>query len=255
MNLSGKRVLVTRARNQAAALARLLEAQGAEVILVPTIEIVPPQSYQPLDKALHKIQSYDWLILTSVNGVQALKKRMDKLDVDSGMLRRLKVVAIGPATRDALEALGVRVDVMPDEYKAESVVSALEGRVSGKTVLLVRAKVARDVIPQRLREAGATVDVAEAYETVLPSTSRRRLAEALNGRNRPHIITFTSSSTARNFVSLLPQGQSPKVLLEGVRLASIGPVTSATLREVGLWVDMEAKEFTMPGLVGAILAQ
>jgi uroporphyrinogen-III synthase len=255
MTLAGRRVLVTRAREQAGPLARLLEARGAEVILVPTIEIVPPQSFQPLDKALQKIHGYDWLILTSVNGVQALKKRMDRLDLDSGLLRRLKVAAIGPATRDALEALGIRVELVPDEYVAESIVAALRDRVPGQSVLLVRAKVARDVIPQRLREAGAQVDVVEAYATVLPSASRSRLGDLLQGPRRPHIITFTSSSTARNFISLLPPGKSPKVLLEGMTLASIGPVTSQTLREVGLWVDVEAKEFTIPGLVQALTTE
>ena len=251
--LEGKRVLVTRSLPQAPALAKLLEARGAIPILIPTIEIVPPQSFQPLDKALAKIQAYDWLILTSVNGVQALQKRMDRLDVDAGLLRRLKVCAIGPATRAELERrIGLKVDVMPEEYVAEAVVSALRGQIREKRVLLVRAKVARDVIPKELRAAGAEVDVAEAYQTVTPVNSAAKLKTVLEGEDRPHAVTFTSSSTAKNFVSLLPKNASPKELLQGIKLASIGPVTSQTLREVGLLVDAEASTYTMEGLVEAL---
>jgi len=247
------RVLITRSRDQAPALAKLFEAAGAEVISIPTIEIVPPQSFQPLDKALKKIQSYDWLILTSVNGVRALEKRMEKSDLDAGLLRRLKVAAIGPATKSAAEALGLKVQLVPEEYVAEAVVKALRQEVRGKNVLLMRAKIARDVIPQELRKAGATVDVVEAYETVVPVNAGDRIAAVLSGDERPDVITFTSSSTARNFVSLLPRNKSPRELLAGVRLASIGPVTSATLKEIGLWVDVEAMVYTMEGLVAAVM--
>jgi uroporphyrinogen-III synthase len=251
--LRGKRILVTRALPQAPALAKLLEAHGAIPILIPTIEIVPPQSFQPLDKALAKVHSYDWLVLTSVNGVQALRKRMEKLDVDPGLLRRLELCAIGPATRAEIESrLGLQVAVMPEEYVAEAVVAALKGKISGKKVLLVRAKVARDVIPRELRAAGAEVDVAEAYQTIIPVNSAAKLKASLEGAERPHAVTFTSSSTAKNFVSLLPKNASPKELLPGTKLASMGPVTSTTLREVGLWVDAEAREYTMEGLVVAL---
>src|SRR3954471_6310697 len=143
MSLAGKRILITRAREQAPALARLLEASGAIAVQIPTIEIVPPQSLQPLDKALHKIQSYDWLILTSVNGVSALRKRMEKAGMASGLLRQLQICAIGPATKAEIEKqLGLSVAVVPEEYVAESVVKALRGKVQKKNVLLVRAKVA-----------------------------------------------------------------------------------------------------------------
>ncbi len=143
------------------------------------------------------------------------------------------------------------MDVVPKEYVAESVVRSLRRRVKGKRVLLVRAKVARDVIPRELRKAGAHVDVVEAYETVVPKSSRTRLRSVLgNPRRAPHVITFTSSSTVRNFVALVGPR---KAKFDGIRLASIGPVTSSTLRELGLRVDIEAKEFTIPGLVEAIL--
>lgn len=250
--LAGKRIVITRALPQAPALASLLEEKGATAVMIPAIEIVPPQSFQPLDKALKKIQSYDWLILTSVNGVTALRKRMEKAGIDSGLLRPIRICAIGPATQSEIEKqLGLNVAVVPEEYIAESVVAALRGQVAGQNVLLVRAKVARDVIPNELRKAGAEVDVAEAYDTILPVNSAAKLQELLEG-GRPDAVTFTSSSTARNFVALLPQGKSPKDLLSGIALASIGPVTSRTLREVGLRVDVEAGTYTMEGLVAAL---
>jgi uroporphyrinogen-III synthase len=250
--LAGKRIVITRALPQAPALATLLEAKGATAIVIPAIEIVPPQSFQPLDKALKKIQSYDWLILTSVNGVTALRKRMDKAGMDAGLLRPMRICAIGPATKAEIEKqLGLKVAVMPEEYVAESVVAALRKQVAGQNILLVRAKVARDVIPKELRKAGAEVDVAEAYETTLPVNSATKLQELLEGK-RADAVTFTSSSTARNFVALLPKNQSPKELLQGIALASIGPVTSETLREVGLWIDVEADTYTMEGLVAGL---
>jgi uroporphyrinogen-III synthase len=145
--------------------------------------------------------------------------------------------------------------LVPKEYVAESVVSSLKTKVNRKRVLLVRAKVARDVIPRDLRRAGAHVDVVEAYETVVPQTSRVRLRTALgNPRRRPHVITFTSSSSVRNFVELLGRGAMRNyTALNGIQSASIGPVTSATLRQFGLSVDIEAREFTIPGLVEAIV--
>jgi uroporphyrinogen-III synthase len=167
----------------------------------------------------------------------------------------LRIAAIGPATKKAIEQRGMKVDVVPKEYVAESVVKSLKSKVKGKSVLLVRAKVARDVIPTELRKAGAQVDVVEAYETVVPESSRTRLRAALNNpRKRPHVVTFTSSSTVKNFVELLggTRKQRHKQLAE-IRMASIGPVTSATLRELDLPVDIAAEEFTIPGLVAAIV--
>lgn len=247
--LAGKRVLTTRARKQAGGLAVLLRNEGATVQTIPCIEIRPPRSHRPLDEALRGLQRYDWLVLTSVNGVEAMFARARRLRVKPAALRRLNVAAIGPATKRALEERGLHVAVMPREYVAESVVRALRSKVRGKRVLLVRAKVARDVIPRQLRRAGAQVDVVEAYETVVPRDSARRLKTALAG-TRPGVITFTSSSTVRNFVALVDD----KKKLRGIALASIGPVTSATLRELGLKPAIEAEEYTMAGLVKAIVA-
>lgn len=286
-SLARVRVLVGRARHQAGALSAELRKLGADVIEIPFIEIRKPRSFQPLDGALRNLGGYDWLILTSVNGVDAMWERMGKLGIVTDGTSGLKpllvedglrgaevplfhsVAAIGPATRKAIEQRGVRVDVVPKEYVAESVVRSLRKRVKGKRVLLVRAKVARDVIPRELRKAGAMVDVVEAYETVVPASSRVRLRAVFkNSSKRPHVVTFTSSSTVRNFVALIGSRLASSMLTarrgrgrprhtgllhtDPVLTASIGPVTSSTLREFGLPVDIRAKEFTIPGLVAAI---
>jgi uroporphyrinogen-III synthase len=257
--LSGVRVLVGRARHQASALSAGLRDLGAEVLEIPFIEIRKPRSYKALDAALKQLSEYDWLILTSVNGVDALWERTRKLHLGRKPIRHLKIAAIGPATRQAIEQHGVKVSIVPKEYVAESVVASLRRKVKGKRVLLARAKVARDVIPRELRRLGARVDVVEAYETVVPQASRQRLRAALASQNRrPDWITFTSSSTVRNFVALLGEnrGRVGRDHMSNednrVRLASIGPVTSSTLRELGLPVDVEAAEYTIPGLIKAI---
>jgi uroporphyrinogen-III synthase len=278
--LSGVRVLVGRAKHQAGALSTELRKLGAQVLEIPFIEIRKPRSFKPLDEALKSLDAYDWLILTSVNGVEAMWNRIEKTQLQqpktrqeqptrqpeqpwksgpSGPRLRAKssralapvprIAAIGPATKKAIEQRGLTVDVVPKEYVAESVVRSLKAKVKGKRVLLVRAKVARDVIPRELRKAGAHVDVVEAYETVVPQSSRRKLQNALrNESKRPHVVTFTSSSTVKNFIALVGK----RANLKGIQMASIGPVTSATLRELGLTVDIAAREFTIPGLITAI---
>ncbi|MGA8313476.1 MAG: uroporphyrinogen-III synthase [Terriglobales bacterium] len=254
--LSGLRVLVGRARHQASALSSGLRELGAEILEIPFIEIRPPQSYEPLDSALKNLPEYDWVILTSVNGVEAVWGRMRRLRLERKTLHHLQVAAIGPATRQAIEQHGVKVNVVPREYVAESVVTSLRRKVKGKRVLLARARVARDVIPRELRKLGARVDVVEAYETVVPRSSRQRLRRVLKSpKLRPDVIAFTSSSTVKNFVALLEKnrGRGRPRQTDGVRLASIGPVTSSTLRGLGLRVDVEARKYTIPGLVDAIV--
>ncbi len=254
-SLAGRRVLITRARSQARALSSLLRRHGATVLEIPAIEFRPPRSYRPLDRALRAAGRYDWLILTSVNGVDALFARLRRLRLAPRHLARLRIAAIGPATRDRIRQHGLKVSVMPREYVAEAVVARLRRKVKGKRVLLVRAKVARDVLPAELRRAGARVDVIEAYQTVVPARSRLRLRAVLRDpQRRPHVITFTSSSTARNFLDLVGRGRDVCRLLQGIAIASIGPVTSATLRELGLPPTVQARHYTIPGLVAAILS-
>jgi uroporphyrinogen-III synthase len=259
--LSGLRILVGRARHQASALSSGLRELGAAVIEIPFIEIRKPRSYKPLDSALKNLPDYDWLILTSVNGVEAVWQRLRKLRLTKMQLKHLKVAAIGPATKKAIEKRGIEVNVVPEEYVAESVVESLRNQIAGKRVLLARAKVARDVIPRELRKLGAKIDVVEAYETVIPQSSRTRLRAILkDAKRRPDVITFTSSSTVRNFVTLLgtnvwrgrPRPRKASSI-DGIRLASIGPITSSTLREQGLPVDVEATEYTIPGLIKALV--
>jgi len=287
--LTGLRVLVGRARHPASALSSGLKDLGADVIEIPFIEIRKPHSYKPLDSALKQIDKYDWLILTSVNGVDALAARMKKLHINPSALSHLQIAAIGPATRAAIENRGLKVAVVPDQYVAESVVKSLRRKMKGKRVLLARAKVARDVIPRELRRLGAKVDLVEAYETVIPTSSRKRLSLLMGDeKRRPHVVCFTSSSSVRNFAQLLgssrsrseratskarsggtianspalqrrvsPRQESSPVgtagILAGIKFASIGPITSSTLREFGLPVHIEAKEYTIPGLIRAIV--
>jgi uroporphyrinogen-III synthase len=250
--LAPLRILVGRARHQADALSSGLRELGATVIELPFIEIRKPRSYKPLDSAIQNLGNYDWLILTSVNGVEAFWDRLKKVRRSKENLRYLKIAAIGPATCKAIEKRGLEVDVVPDKYIAESVVKSLRKQVAGKRILLARAKVARDVIPRELRQLGAKLDVVEAYETVVPQASRTKLRKVLQDpKLRPHVITFTSSSTVKNFVAL-----SGKTVWQNgprPRLASIGPVTSSTLRELDLPVDIEAREYTIPGIIQAIV--
>jgi uroporphyrinogen-III synthase len=250
--MHGWRVLVTRASGQAHGLSGPLRDLGAEVVEIPTIEISPPESYAALDHALLKIDHYDTLILTSVNGVEALFYRYNRMGLPVVDMQHLLVVAIGPATAAAIQSEGLSVSIVPEKYIAESVVEALRGKLfKNSRVLLVRAKVARDVLPDELRKGGAQVDVIEAYETKVPADAKDKLEQLFADRAaRPHIITFTSSSTANNFVSLL--GENARMLLDGVILASIGPVTSDTLKKCGFPAAIEASEYTMQGLVDAI---
>ena len=239
--LFGKRIVVTRAREQAGELSASLEALGAGVTEIPTIEILPAADPAPLDHAIAGLVSYDWLIFTSANGVRFFLERLDRSAADLRSLRA-RICAIGPATRAAVEALHLKVDLMGGEYVAESLLEAFGGQdLAGKRVLLPRAAVARDLIPAALARRGATVDVVEAYRTVAPAA----------GREFPpgvDAVTFTSSSTARNFVSMFGRD-----VLRGVKAVSIGPITSSTARECGIEVAAEAKPFTTAGLVDALL--
>jgi len=250
--LAGKRIVITRAHRQADGLSSLLKQFGAEVLEAPVIEIREPDSYDALDTALKEVLQYDWLILTSVNGVEALFSRLEPLGLSVDSLQHLKIAAIGPATEERIQDHGLVVDIVPQHYVAEEVVRALRKLVKGERVLLVRAKIARDVIPDELRAAGAHVHVAEAYQSVIPEDAKARMQQVFAERPLPDAITFTSSSTVQNFLSLVV-GTDVPAKLSHVKFASIGPVTSHTLREYGLRVDVEADEYTMEGLTQALV--
>ncbi len=246
--LFGRRIVVTRAREQADALGAKLRSLGAEVKEMPTIEIVPASDSAPLDRAIAELQTYDWLIFTSVNGVRFFLERLDRSHQDLRVLRA-RICAIGDATKQAVAALHLKVDLMGEEYLAESLVEALsEFDLAGKRVLLPRAAVARDVLPRTLRERGACVDVVEAYRTMVPESAATQAAQIFGGSRKPDWITFTSSSTVQNFV----QAAGVKAL-EGVKVASIGPVTTATAKKLGLAVTVEASPYTTDGLVAGIV--
>ena len=247
--LFGQRIVVTRPREQAATLTGRLRALGAEAISLPTIEIRPPDDWAPLDQAIAQLDTYDWLIFTSVNGVNNFIQRLDRGPNDLRRLRA-KICAIGPATAQAIEALHLKVDLLPAEYVAESLLDAFAGGdLKAKRILLPRALVARDVIPKELEKRGAQVNVVPAYQTVVPENAARRAERLFSALPKPDWITFSSSSTVRNFLSLCP-----KENLAGVRVASIGPITSATARDLGLTVDFEAERYAIDGLVEAILS-
>lgn len=247
--LAGRRIVITRAREQAAGLAACLKELGAEVIDLPAIGIRPAADYSPLDRAIARLESYDWVLFTSANGVRYFIERLDASGRDLRSLRA-RLCAIGPATRGALQALHLKVDLMPREYVAESLVEAFAAHdLAGKRILLPRAAVARDLVPAELAKRGAQVDVVEAYRTVIPEETREQ-AGAIFSARKPDWITFTSSSTVTNFVEA-----AGAAALQGVRVASIGPVTSATARKLGIAVAVEAAKFTADGLVEAILEQ
>jgi uroporphyrinogen-III synthase len=248
--LAGKRILITRARHQAGRLAEALEEQGAEVLRLPTIEIIPPESYAHLDAVLEVIDGFDWLIVTSANGVAALEDRLRFMNIPLARLEHLHIAAIGPATATALGRVGLRVTVMPEQYVAEAVVALLQEKVRGKNVLLVRAAVARDVIPEELRKGGADIHVVEAYRTVIPADSLVQVRGLFGeGKPLPDAVTFTSSSTANNFFALLAAAEIE--LPVGLCAVSIGPVTTRTLRQHHWEPACEAIKSDIPGMVEA----
>jgi uroporphyrinogen III methyltransferase/synthase len=247
--LFGTRIVVTRAKGQADALAGRLRSLGAGVVEIPTIEIQPAADYAPLDRAIAELAGYDWLIFTSVNGVRFFVERLDRSAVDLRALRA-KICAIGPATRAAVEALHLKVDLMGKEYVAEGLLEAFAAHdLAGARVLLPRAAVARDLVPVELAKRGARVDVVEAYRTVVPEGAAALARATFAAPRKPDWITFTSSSTVRNFVDM-----AGAETLRGVRAVSIGPVTTRTARSLGIEVAAEARVYTIEGLVEAILA-
>ena len=247
--LFGQRVIVTRDRAQSSMLAEPLEALGAEVLFAPVIEIAglaeTSGETSGLDEAVRNLSRYDWLIFTSANGVRHFVEALDRSDSDLRRLRA-KLCAVGSATAQALRALHLRVDIVPQEYVAESLLRALASEdLAGQRILFPRAAVARDVVPDSLRQRGAIVDVVDAYRTVIPPDAAARAQEALT--RHPHWIAFTSSSTVTNWIAV-----AGRESLAGIKIASIGPVTSETARASGLAVTVEADPHTIEGLVTAI---
>ena len=250
--LFGRTVVVTRAREQASESAALFAQKGAHVIQFPTIKISPLKDYGELDEAVANLSRYGWLVFTSVNGVRFFRERLHALKLDARALHGVKVAAIGPATAKAVEAMGVYADLVPSSYVAEGVAEAmLKLGMKGQRVLLPRAKEAREVLPEALRAAGAEVDVITAYENVPSEEHREEVMKALE-EGRLDCITFGSSSTVRNFLASIPMETLQKH--PEVRFAAIGPVTAKTMHAMGMNVDIQPEQFTIPALVDAVCA-
>ena len=249
--LAGRRIVITRRREQTEGLREALRKKGATVVEFPTIALATPRSWRPLDETIRRLKSYNWVVFTSANGVDSFWQRLARQGKGARALRRARIAAIGPATAAALKRHRVRATVVPDEYRAEGLIKALEKEHwQGQRVLLARAAAARAVLPQALRRQGARVDVVDAYRTVLPPVGKRRIHKVF-GRRKPDAITFTSSSTVRNFFALLGRPQARRALAS-VAVASIGPITSRTARALGLRVGVEANPYTVPALVTAL---
>jgi uroporphyrinogen III methyltransferase/synthase len=249
--LFGRRIIITRARQQASDMVARLSALGAQCLEYPAIEVVRPEDPAPMDQAVRSLDLYDWLVFTSVNGVDMFFKRLFANNRDARALGRVRTASIGPATAERLLSFGIASDIVPESYRAESVVSAFADiDVRGKRVLLPRAAEARPVLPVELKKMGAVVDEVTAYHTVQADTRRDELIKALSEK-QVDMITFTSSSTVTNFKALLPENDFSD-LTRDPAVAAIGPITADTARENGFRVDLVADEYTVPGLCGAI---
>ncbi len=247
--LFGQKIVVTRAADQSGGLVSQLRGLGAHALDLPVISLEAPSDARPLHAAIANLAAYDWLVFTSVNGVRFFLQALDQSRMDIRALRA-RICAIGPATRRAIEDLHIKVDVLPEQFIAESVVAALaRENLSGKRILLPRAEVARDVIPLEMTKLGAIVDVVAAYRNVIPEKAGDQAKAIFSDAHKPNWITLTSSSTVNNLLAVVDRDA-----LAGVRLASIGPITSATIREHGLKVDAEARQYTVEGLVEALLS-
>jgi len=248
--LFGKKIIVTRARAQASGFLSQLKELGATAIEFPTIETVDPDSWDDIDDGIDNASSYDWIIFTSVNGVGYLLKRLKESGRDIRQLAGPKIAAIGKKTAEALRELGIRVDLVPDEFRAEGILEKI-GDVNGKKILIPRAEKAREILPKVLEENGATVDVATAYKTIRPDSKKDEVLEAVKN-GEIDFVTFTSSSTVVNFKEMFSDEEF-EMIREKVKVASIGPITSDKAREFGYIIEVESSEYTINGLLNEIV--
>ena len=248
--LFGQGIVITRPKEQAEEFAQLLRKQGAKVILFPTIKIVPTTGGQKLDRAIRNVEAYQWLIFTSANGAKLFFQRFHELGRDIRDLKGVCICTIGPATAAVVEERGIKVDLVPESFVAEGVVRAFQDRgISGQRILLPRAEVARDVIPEGLTQLGAQVEVVNVYRTVSSGAEGGRLKELIS-KGDIDVITFTSPSILKNFMAIMGEGFH---LPARIRIACIGPVTAAAVKKAGLKVDIMPEMYTIPGLVKAMV--
>jgi uroporphyrinogen III methyltransferase/synthase len=252
--LFGKRVLVTRTREQASELVSLLEEAGAECFEFATITIEEPDSLDIIDQALGKMQSYDWLLFTSINAVTFFFKRLFAKNMDARNLLGPKIAVVGKATADEVKKYCLKVDLIPEKFTGEGLSEALINQgVQGKKVLLPRAQKARDILPKSLGEAGAEVTVAPVYQNVAPTSKQMALRQEFEEKHI-NLVTFTSSSTVTNFLIMLGAKDQEELalLLDGVLIAAIGPITAETAKQEGLPVHIQPSEYTIPAMVRSI---
>ena len=250
--LEKKRIVITRPKNQATDFIKMLKAQGAEPILFPTIQIVPPRDWSELDEAIAKLELYDTVIFTSVNGVNFFFQRLKKKGRDYHSLHNIRIGAIGPRTAEQIERFHLPVDIIPNEFRAESMVDALEkDGISGRRFLLPRAEKAREVLPEEIKQRGGYIDVVTAYRTSKGEGNVQEI-KALFQKRLIDVVTFTSSSTVKNFVDLL-SGGTLHDLIKGCVVASIGPVTAKTAASLGIKTDIMPEEYTIQGLTEAMV--
>lgn len=250
--LFGCRVLVTRSRHQTGVLSRAIEKLGGEAVEFPTISIADPEKMETLDRVVAEAAAYQWIIFTSVNGVSYFFDRLIKTGIDIRDLKGVRICAIGPRTRERLEEYGLRVEYVPPEYRAEEIVAGLKEKIlPGDRVLLPRADIARENLADSLRREGAFVEEVAAYRTLAGDGDTDMVRRMLSNKEID-IVTFSSSSTVKNFVRLMGE-DGLQELLAGVTVACIGPVTAETARNCGLPVHVQASRYTIEGLLEAIL--
>ncbi len=251
--LFGKKIMITRAQAQSRGMKDRVSDLGADPVMFPTIKIVPPEDYGPLDAAIERAASYDWIVLTSVNGVERFFERYFTLKEDIRNLHGPRIGAIGPVTASSIRKKGLKVDLLAKEFKAEGLLAGLSDEdVVGKTFLIPRAEQAREILPETLKQRGATVDVVPVYRTVVPEDAVVQDARRLLETGSIDVVTFTSSSTVRHFAEMVGPDIAAS-LSKSTVFASIGPVTSQTMREHGMTVTLEARAYTIDGLVDAIV--
>ena len=248
--LFGKTFVVTRAEEQAESFIHMLEERGAEAFLYSSIKTIPPVDWSPLDKSLEILSNYNGLIFTSVNGVHFFSQRLKEKNKDIRELKGVRIYAIGPKTEQAVRNLNIRVDTVPENYVAESLIECIgKENIEGKKFLLPRASVAREILPNTLREMGAIIDVVPAYQTILPESSESDFLKRLD-EGSIDVITFTSSSTVTNFLDRLNKEHHEK--LNKIVVACIGPITQKTAENRGLKVTIVPSQYTVTGLISAI---
>ncbi len=252
--LFGKGVLVTRPRAQAPALSNLLAEYGAEPIECPTLEICPPENWHLVDEAIDQLPTYDWVIFTSVNGVQSFMKRLRVRQKDVRSFAQAKLCCIGPRTAEEASHWGLVADLIPKEFQAEGILEAFgKADITGKRILIPRATVAREILPEQLAAMGADVRVVHSYQAVPPEIEREPIVDRFRHQDI-HYLTFTSSSTVKNFCQIFGDRQELHSVMQDAVVACIGPITAQTVRDEGLPVDIVARENTVPALVDAIVA-